>query len=373
MFTRSKAEGLTDDEKAQALSTACDPELDREPIPRFAYKPLTDGPWGCRRFDRPLRIPPGPFDPVPEWFAAYEKAMLIIPDRTDKDYPLDIEDFLYDESYWPEGQEPPDLLQATRHLPGKRPALSLAELKTRHLSEQHTAIVKQWFERPETSNYHAQIAAIARELRDCKPALSWRGIGEIFGVSGSTAQSHASEGGWTGESVERPSILMPSHLAILSEFIRDRFDAKQPASLVDISDYLLEPLGHALRVDRIRHITLRLPGFKLIDGVPFEAARVHADSEEIEAYLNDMTQLIEDCPAAMIVNLDETGHCDWVDARREKVVVPEGFPADEIQVPVERASKRSSLLGAITADGGYLKPLVIVERDTLETELFDLG
>jgi hypothetical protein len=148
----------------------------------------------------------------------------------------------------------------------------------------------------------------------------------------------------------------------MSAFISDRFAANHPASLVDIADFVLESLGHALWADTVRHIIMRMPGVKFIDGVPLEAARVGGDPVEIEAYVTEMDMLIEDVPAPMIANLDDTGHCEWIDACRETVVVP-----------VERASKRSSLLGAITADGGHLTPLVIVDRATLQTELFDLG
>jgi hypothetical protein len=45
----------------------------------------------------------------------------------------------------------------------------------------------------------------------------------------------------------------------------------------------------------------------------------------------------------------------------------------EIQIPIDRGSKRSSLLVRIAADGTYLKPLLILPGKTIESELMEQG
>jgi hypothetical protein len=132
-------------------------------------------------------------------------------------------------------------------------------------------------------------------------------------------------------------------------------------------------MGQIVAADTLRHYIHRLPEFKVIDGVPFEADRLESDPEAIDDYFNSLQHILIDFPAAMVVNLDETGHCEWVDSRIEKVIVPVEFPDGRIPVPVNRHSTRSTLLGAITADGGRLKPLVIISRETVETERYENG
>jgi hypothetical protein len=78
---------------------------------------------------------------------------------------------------------------------------------------------------------------------------------------------------------------------------------------------------------------------------------------------------MDDIPAGMIVNLNESRHCEWVNAQEEKVIVPAAFPDAQIPIPVKRQSTRSTLLGASAASGISLGPVVIVHWETTETEL----
>jgi hypothetical protein len=155
----------------------------------------------------------------------------------------------------------------------------------------------------------------------------------------------------------------------------EQFEISKPATFTDISDFILISSGISVAQDTLRHVIHRLPGFKVIDGIPMESDRVHADQQEIQAYFANLARIFssEQVPASMVVNLDETGHCEWVDARHEKVIVPEHFPDNKIPIPVQRQATRSTLLGAISAGGSSLKPLVIVHRETIETELYELG
>jgi hypothetical protein len=46
---------------------------------------------------------------------------------------------------------------------------------------------------------------------------------------------------------------------------------------------------------------------------------------------------------------------------------------DDVYFSVDRVSQRNSLLVAIVADGTFLKPLMILPRKTIETELYEQG
>jgi hypothetical protein len=60
------------------------------------------------------------------------------------------------------------------------------------------------------------------------------------------------------------------------------------------------------------------------------------DPAAIERYFDDLERILVDFPCAMVVNVEKTGHCDWVDARTQTVVVPCSYPKAEIPIPVKR-------------------------------------
>jgi hypothetical protein len=95
--------------------------------------------------------------------------------------------------------------------------------------------------------------------------------------------------------------------------------------------------------------------------------------QEIDAYYNVLKSLLDDFPAGVVVNVDETGHQDWADSRADNVVVPVTDESVSIRIPIDRDTKRATIVAAITADGRYLKPLVVILRDTCEAELFQIG
>jgi hypothetical protein len=55
-----------------------------------------------------------------------------------------------------------------------------------------------------------------------------------------------------------------------------------------------------------------------------------------------------------------------------KVMVPI-TACDDVYFPVDRVSQQNFLLVAILADGTFLKPLMILPRKTIETELYEQG
>jgi hypothetical protein len=113
----------------------------------------------------------------------------------------------------------------------------------------------------------------------------------------------------------------------------------------------------------------RLPGFKSAIGILTEEFRVQSDPQEIEAYLELLESPVIDLRTDMVVNRDEAGHCDWIDARTEPEIVPEEFSDGGNPVAAQFKSKGPTLLGAITAVGGQLESLAIVHHDAIETEL----
>jgi hypothetical protein len=117
--------------------------------------------------------------------------------------------------------------------------------------------------------------------------------------------------------------------------------------------------------DRLRHIIARLSDFRVIKEVPMGARRLECDSPQIGEAYNRLEALLDDISATMVININETGHQDWTDGHAEKVVLPR---SDEkaritITITIDKEVKQATLLAGITADGNYLKRLIVLPRD----------
>ena len=105
-----------------------------------------------------------------------------------------------------------------------------------------------------------------------------------------------------------------------------------------------------------------------------ESDRVMCKASDIDKYFSELEEALQfNIPAAFIINLDEVGFQDYVDSRRNHVIVPSCYTGDFICIPVNRDTKRATMLGAISADGDRLKHLIIFQRETIEEELIQLG
>ena len=71
-----------------------------------------------------------------------------------------------------------------------------------------------------------------------------------------------------------------------------------------------------------------------------------------------------------LFNCDESGQCDYVDARETFVIVPK----EEVtpKIPISRAARRLSVLHTISSDGEWIKPLFVVPRKTLDMSVYNV-
>jgi hypothetical protein len=68
--------------------------------------------------------------------------------------------------------------------------------------------------------------------------------------------------------------------------------------------------GLGLLSDALRHIYRTFPGVKSTAGVPMKAERVAIDETMIAAFYDELEGMIEDVPAAMIFNTDESRYSE---------------------------------------------------------------
>jgi hypothetical protein len=171
----------------------------------------------------------------------------------------------------------------------------------------------------------------------------------------------------------RPSLLSSDMIFWMKATIISRYTAKRPISFPEIIDMVQIKYQITLSLDTLRHIIYGIPELKTVIGNPKDARLVFVSDEDLILWYKTMKILLKRIPAAFVFNMDETGCNEWVDSGKLTVVVPNTYEEDEIDVPVDRHSKRSTLTAAIAADGGVLKPFISVDRHTIDDDLLING
>jgi hypothetical protein len=173
--------------------------------------------------------------------------------------------------------------------------------------------------------------------------------------------------------IGRPRLLTLEAYNLIERLVADADARREPISRV----YLIEQIQFFFNIsvsrDTMGHIVKQMPTVKLVEGIPMDRSRLMGDPQAIDDFDANIRTLIIDVPRAFVFNMDESGFADYPDARRETVVVPADYQGHEIPIPFDRSTKRATLVAAIAANGAALKPLIVVPRKTIETELILWG
>jgi hypothetical protein len=94
-----------------------------------------------------------------------------------------------------------------------------------------------------------------------------------------------------------------------------------------------------------------------------ERERVEVSPEELLDFYDRLGSVITGLPADSILNLDEAGYQEWADRTDVKVVVPDNFPDDTVDVSYNRHDARSWIL----------KVFLPWSEPTVKNSLFEVG
>ena len=130
-------------------------------------------------------------------------------------------------------------------------------------------------------------------------------------------------------------------------------------------------MGINARVESIKCATLEA-GLKTVIAKPRERARREIDPTTIKKYFAGLS-VINGTPSKFVINIDETGQQEWADKRELNYYIPSDNQATEITYAVDRSGHRSTAVVAISLSGKLLKPMILVKRSTIDTELVELG
>lgn len=210
--------------------------------------------------------------------------------------------------------------------------------------------------------------------------VSFEDLARFFDVGKSTIEYHLSRpfdfiDGCEMGRIGRPSLLDADQVKAVRAFIADRMEKRMPCSYDDILEFFQDEYGVLLNIGSLRNFVARSKEFKTVTGIPLEDLRLFSKPEEIDAYFENVEEILSAAkiPAAFVINVDESGFNEFVDARETTRIVPTDYAHNSIPVPITRAEKRATLIGAICADGHALKPMVVLQRETIEAELLVRG
>jgi hypothetical protein len=238
---------------------------------------------------------------------------------------------------------------AIRPLSGRRIALLRDQFNLEGLDDDQLAIIDRWFgidAGPEESRTsHQQVLDLATELRNLPHPTSFEAIGR------STIYKRLEECGWTGQREGRRQIIPPAELSKLEKYLLDRFGSNNPARYVNAWNWVNQNCQTALGMATLRNCISEMPALRIIQGIPMEQDRVFSDPAQIGLHYATLEAAITRKPAALVINLDETGHQAWADAHKEFVIGSARFPGKTVFIPVGWSEKMATLLAATAGNG----------------------
>ena len=169
----------------------------------------------------------------------------------------------------------------------------------------------------------------------------------------------------------RPTVLDDEIATEVMNYIRDRNGKNDPPTVNAILNWLWENKEVDMLPDTLRKWLNAKTEYKTMIAKPMEEARMGVTIDAIREYFIALEDRVTLKPAALVINLDESGFDQYSDAHHSAVVVPKTYTS--AFYPVPRNEKHSTFLAAVAANGQALKPLVITQRKTIDQELWMAG
>ena len=223
------------------------------------------------------------------------------------------------------------------------------------------------------TTFAEQIGLICSKLKNDKINVSYQRIANAFGVSRQLVRKDH----WKykrGEGIDgRPSKLTATEISELrAEIARLHLGEIYP-SIDYLSNFILEKFHKNLYSDTVRHIIRKefANSFKSLPGVPYDDNRFNVNICDIEQNLNILKTRINGVPLRFVLNLDEMGHSDFEDAQQIHLIVPINYTKSTVPYPVSRATKHATCLACINAFGLFCPPQYIIQRTSIDSEIYD--
>jgi hypothetical protein len=227
-----------------------------------------------------------------------------------------------------------------------------------------------------STTFREQIYHACRILRQRKPPVIWSYIAAMAQICTGTLAHHCKWYRLNGNMVGtagRPSVLTPEQMTELVFMIHVSYQKQKPLRLHEVAE-LVELNWHIeVNANTLHHILRRDLRIRPCKGLPMEALRMQVTPQEISDYFGVLMRTVNGMPSHFVFNMDEMGHETWADSGASVCYVPSSDPRDVVYYPVPRNGRRITLIACISADGGFIRPAMIVARKTFEDEIKLMG
>ena len=167
----------------------------------------------------------------------------------------------------------------------------------------------------------------------------------------------------------RPSDLTDEQMIKLHNWITTEcWPKKYYPTFEDVEDKILEFFNKTPTYHLVRKLTKKY-NYNVVLAEPMEEERVMYDESAVQEYIKEVSIKIIGVRRGFLFNCDESGESDFVDARKTFVICDDNTYHGAF-IPVSRAARKLTVLHTIASDGEWIKPLFVVPRKTLATDIY---
>ncbi len=220
--------------------------------------------------------------------------------------------------------------------------------------------------------FRNQLLILKEEVAKHKLALSQKELAFIFNTSVNTIKHQLDKAKKEKEgeilSNGRPFTLTQDEIKMLRDWVQSGI---KPPMVSEVKAFIEENFEKRITDYHTMQLALQKSGLKTEYADPMDADRYYADQNKINYYYSLLGSFCNtnEIPSHFILNVDEEGHEDYSDSKKQMVVVSEDAKGP-FNYPVKRSNNHTTFLACITADGSFLNPLIVIKRKTLEARMF---
>ena len=110
-----------------------------------------------------------------------------------------------------------------------------------------------------------------------------------------------------------------------------------------------------------------------VESKPLEKERLEVSEQSIKEYFAKLEKMVNDCDANLIVNMDESGDGSKNNKKSKKVLIDQNDNSVVHCHMEDREDAHITFVCAIVSDLSYMRPMVIVTRKSIDSDLLSMG
>ena len=159
----------------------------------------------------------------------------------------------------------------------------------------------------------------------------------------------------------------------MRRWITEAFQRRKPLTLSQVVGRLEAEKHKVVTTNSLQKTLTREKIAKTIIAHPEEAGRLLMNPDEITRYTTQAVAQLNNVPAALVFNMDETGINERANSTAKKVLVDFNSTETSTKYAKENNTDHATLVACIAADGTAMKPLVIITQATIRERLVQEG